>query len=77
MKLPNFRRWASGLVHGQIYNRLLNYIPLIRVHDVERALKTAFEEGRALGNKEGYKKGLDYGWQIEQDKQYAKEDKKA
>jgi hypothetical protein len=69
MKMPDFEEWSKNIIITH-ENRLRPEIeipgsmPLYL--DIRTALKQAFEQG--------YQLGLNQGWAIEQDKEYAKKD---
>lgn len=47
--LPNFYEWSHNIKQTKIHNGLLGYVSVYDPKDVEEALKSAFEQGLALG----------------------------
>lgn len=73
--LPDFEEWAlNALDEGDpSWRTELDW----RIEPVIiEALKQAFDQGRSLGRREGYEEGINRGWAIEQDKEYAKNSRK-
>lgn len=59
MTMPDFRTWAENVSIKT--KRELD-------DNISRALEEAFNQGFALGDRQGYERGLNRGWAIEQDK---------
>ena len=54
--MPNFDAWAYAVGES------LGNPQLIYQEKISEALKQAFEQGYALGKREGYIDGSDFGW---------------
>lgn len=68
--MPDFEKWTSNLL---INVGKLGGISATEM-SVEVALKQAFDQGYALGQREGYIEGTDFGWvyALESDEEWIK-----
>lgn len=60
--MPDFKGWSHNVVIMTVENGKLI------TTGIEEALKQAFQQGQALGHRQGYNEGLEMGWWQQQDK---------
>lgn len=58
---PDFEQWALSIIRNC-------YGCSPDVSEISEGLKQSYEQGIALGDRQGYERGLNIGWAIEQDK---------